>query len=244
MYRFVTLFQVLQLLGWRGLARILRARLSGSPVASVWVAEIGRELTFRFNNSDLVILLGVFLHRDCDIQLSPPPATILDLGANAGYTIAALRHRFPTARIIGLEPDPDSFATCQANHRSDANTLILPRAAAAASGQVASIGGDLIAMARQFADTSAGSAPGAITASSLGDLLTEFDCAGPILLKMDIEGAERAIFQAPAWLARVHAILVEPHGPDTAELLRTTLVAHGFTVSVVGEKLYGRRTPW
>jgi len=205
MYRFVTLYQVLRLFGWRGLARVLCTRLSGATAASIWVAEIGRSLTFRFNNSDLVILLGVFLHRDCDIQLSPPPATILDLGANAGYTIAALRHRFPTARIIGLEPDPDSFATCQANHRSDANTLILPRAAAAASGHVASIGADMIAMARQFACTTAESAPGAIAASSLDDLLTEFKCSGPILVKMDIEGAERAIFQAPAWLDQVHA---------------------------------------
>ena len=244
MYRLVTLLQVLRLLGWGGLVRIVRARLSGASSATVPVREIGRELTFRFNNSDLVILLGVFLHRDCDIELDPPPATILDLGANAGYTIAALRHRFPSARIIGLEPDPDSFANCLANHRADPLTTVLPRAAAATSGQVAALDTDAIAMARQFQDATAADRSDTITATSITDLLTEFSCAGPILVKMDIEGAELAIFHAPAWLERIQAILVEPHGTGTADFLRATLIAHGFTVTVVGEKLYGRRTPW
>lgn len=244
MYRLVTLLQVLRLLGWGGLVRIVRARLSGASSATVSVREIGRELTFRFNNSDLVILLGVFLHRDCDIELDPPPATILDLGANAGYTIAALRHRFPSARIIGLEPDPDSFTTCSVNHRADPHTTILPRAAAASSGQVAALGTDSIAMARQFHPATATDRGGTITATSIADLITEFTCADPILVKMDIEGAELGIFQSPAWLDRIHAILVEPHGVGTADFLRTTLVEHGFTVTVVGEKLYGRRAPW
>jgi hypothetical protein len=99
-------------------------------------------------------------------------------------------------------------------------------------------------MARQFRRAATTGAESTIVASSLTDLLDEFACAGPILVKMDIEGAELAIFRAPAWLDRIHAVLVEPHGAGTGDLIRDTLHARGFLVSEVGEKILGRRAPW
>jgi hypothetical protein len=77
--RLITLRQVASLLGVVQILRFLLTRLLGAPTLTVKLAADGAPLTIRFNNSDLVLLLGVFLHGDCHLSLQPPPALILDL---------------------------------------------------------------------------------------------------------------------------------------------------------------------
>lgn len=78
-----------------------------------------------------------------------------------------------------------------------------------------------------------------------GELLDEHSASGPVLVKMDIEGAEIALFeQAGPWLGRVQGVLVEPHGAGTGGLIERTLTQHGFSLHRVGEKILGLRAPW
>jgi hypothetical protein len=62
---------------------------------------------------------------------------------------------------------------------------------------------------------------------------------------MDIEGSEREIFRNPgSWLSRVQAVLAEPHGDGTDELIRSTLRENHFRVGQIGEKILGETSPW
>ncbi len=99
-------------------------------------------------------------------------------------------------------------------------------------------------MARQFISQSETVNGDTVAATSLNDLASEFATVGPTLVKMDIEGAEIEIFRSPSWLRSVEAVLVEPHGLGTDELICEALEAHGFALAQVGEKIYGRRAPW
>jgi len=244
MNRLITLRQLITLLGLGQALRFIFLRLRGSSTIAVRVRRTDAPLIIRFNNSDLVLLLGVFLHGDCHLPLHPPPALILDLGANTGLTARAWADQFPGARIIAVEPDRETHLLCVQNTAAHPGTICLNRIIGPVAGTGTLTNPDAISMARQFAPLPADH-PGGIRISPVEELLDAHPVAGPVLVKMDIEGAEVALFKQPEpWLQRVHAVLVEPHGKGTAELIERTFAQNGFSLQAVGEKILGLRAPW
>lgn len=244
MNKILTLGQLASLCGLRGVLQIALGRVLGRKSVRVRLGGSSLPLEIRFNNSDLVLFLGIFLHKDCHLRLGVDPATVLDLGANTGLTAVAFQRQFPHARVIAVEGDRDAFRVCQRNLPNTPLSLSVQRVVAARSGWANAENPDAISMARRFAESEE-SSPNTIQASAVDELLDEFGCEEPILVKMDIEGAEADIFREPArWLNRVQAVLVEPHGAGTAEMIRRTLEDFEFRVSQVGEKILGTRPPW
>ena len=76
-----------------------------------------------------------------------------------------------------------------------------------------------------------------VEAISIEDLLARYAPEGMIdVLKMDIEGAEAAVFSGPiAWLDRVACIIAELHPPFSLEQFRRLLIARGF--EILGSRL-------
>jgi hypothetical protein len=64
------------------------------------------------------------------------------------------------------------------------------------------------------------------------------------ILKMDIEGAERVVFQHgyERWIDRVDAIVIELHGSVAAEIFFRAIHGRGFIVSHCDELTVCRRT--
>jgi len=127
MNKLTTLRQLVTLLGAIQTLRFLFVRLSGAPAIAVHLKDSDAPLIIRFNNSDLVLLLGVFLHHDCHLSLCPPPELILDLGANTGLTARAFAGQFPSARIVAVEPDMETYQYCGKNTASHQRILCLNR---------------------------------------------------------------------------------------------------------------------
>lgn len=244
MHRLTTLRQLTALLGvWQTL-RILLQRALGASTVTVVLTRTAAPLAIRFNNSDLVLLLGVFLHGDCHLALQPAPDLILDLGANTGLTARAWADQFPTARIVAVEPDAATFRLCAQNTAAHAGTVCLNRIIGPVAGAGTLANPAAISMARQFTPLPPGTA-GGIRISPIEELLDEHPSSGPVLVKMDIEGAEIALFeQFEPWLNRVQGVLVEPHGEGTSALISRTLTRQGFSLHPVGEKILGLRAPW
>lgn len=237
-----SLHQISALCGPVAAARVFVAKVLCRPAVVLPVLSLGTTVSCRLNNSDLVVFLGTFLSRDCVVDLSPPPTLILDLGANVGFTALQFHAQYPSARIVALEPDLSSYELCKSN------TAAIPRVAVSNRGVFAHCGKfhltnpGSIAMSRRF--VSAGSAVDqAVDGVNCDGLLDTY--AQPhdrILVKMDIEGAEKDIFSKDTrWLNRVHAVLVEPHGEGTKQIIESALSASGFRIDMVGEKILGYR---
>ena len=54
--------------------------------------------------ADVFVFSGIFDHRYYELPLPFTPATILDLGANIGWTAIYFARRYPHARIACVEP--------------------------------------------------------------------------------------------------------------------------------------------
>jgi FkbM family methyltransferase len=95
---------------------IVRQKRSDSLGRISWQ---GRSLYYRAGTTDPLVLQQVLLKggRKAEYYLPPhlQPEVILDIGSNIGASILYFHHRFPSARIVGFEPHPETFAVLQKN---------------------------------------------------------------------------------------------------------------------------------
>jgi FkbM family methyltransferase len=191
-----------------------------------------RPIRFRSGQSilarraDAIVL---YEHFGLDVYAVPLAArgvnTVLDLGANVGYATLALNRRYPGARFVCVEPDAETRRLLRSNlELNDVDAAILSVAVVGAPGRYA-INRSHFPAANRVAARRDGDIEG-ITLTALLDRagLDEVD-----LMKIDIEGAEREVFEHAAdWCMRVRALVAELHDglePAQAEEL---LSPHGY----------------
>lgn len=201
----------------------------------------GGSVVCRLNNSDVVIFTAVFWGGEVKMPPDLQPQTILDLGANAGLTTASFAQQFPNAQILAVEPGSDNFAICRNNVSQFANVTAVRRASAADKGWLQLDNPEAMAMAHEYSKCNEAHA-GAVEALTMAEALNVTRGKRPVLVKMDIEGAEVEIFgRCDEWIHLVDAILVEPHGVGTDALIQNALERKGFDVDAIGEKIFGVR---
>lgn len=188
---------------------------------------------FRLGSTDLLVLEEIFLKNEYAMVKDGGvafPRTIVDLGANVGYSVRFWLQAYPGARIIAVEPDPENARLCQRNCDAcgmQGRVQVIQACARAFSGET-------------FLDTRSdawayacrdGPSEGAVPVPSLTvDRIMELgDIQGGVdLLKCDIEGGESEIFGTPGrWLRSTSAIVVEVHPPYTLMELERDLASAG-----------------
>lgn len=186
-------------------------RLSGRPV---WVRE---------GTADVDTVWDVFIHR-----YHLPPARvqrrgvelIWDLGANIGLTMADLAVQLPDARIVGVELDAANAALARRNFEAwDDRAQLIEAAAWPEDGETwyhRWPGATSAYYAHEPTPGEPSQGP-VVPTLSLDSLLER--TGGPVsFVKMDVEGAERALLtRNTGWAAEVGCIKVEVHGDYTPE---------------------------
>jgi FkbM family methyltransferase len=188
----------------------------------------GRTVFCRPLQSDVFTLGSTFI----DMFHLPPVqlrkhANIVDLGSNVGYTVAHFAVLYPDARVIGVEMDEANYHLAKRNTADFGDRVQLINAAVwrtNGSVQYAGVEADQFAVNDNPTQSSARTAP-SIRVDTL------FDSVGMETVdyvKMDVEGAEKVIFEDMAWAKRVKAMKIEIHPPATLEECRRKLEASGF----------------
>jgi FkbM family methyltransferase len=154
--------------------------------------------------------------------------TIVDAGANVGYTVLRFFTQFPLAKIIAIEPDAINLAQLMKNCAGYPN-LMVERAALWSHQCNLTIRDPEVASNAFIVEEDAA---GDIPALSIPDVLDRHDLATIDLLKIDIEGSETEVLGDPKsqdWLPRIRALLVETHNdfrPGSAEAVRRAVAGH------------------
>jgi FkbM family methyltransferase len=166
-----------------------------------------------------------------------PIRRIVDVGANIGDETFRFRVFHPDAEIVAIEADPDNAAMLRQNFGGDSRVTVLHRALWPNRGTVRIAAGP-ISQASHVADDGV-----PVETVTLPELLETYGTID--VLKIDIEGAERAVFsdpQASRWLRDVRMLIVEcpdADAPGTTLILATRLLETGIVwrCSVVDEYL-------
>ncbi len=177
-------------------------------------------------------------YRSADSVIRSAPHPIIDLGAHAGFFTLYCRTLNQTVPIIAIEPAPSNLKALHA-HLS-ANKIIGVTVVKAAVGSVTRRGTLMLTSDSHnhyLSDKKRNKTEQEIPVQifSLSDLRRTYNLNHVSLLKMDIEGGEKAIFTSleTDTLTGIEAIILEYH--DTEEKLsrriEQILREHGFSVA-------------
>lgn len=206
--------------------RVYEARIKLGPLRPL--------IRLRGGGGDMFIFHEVLGDEVYDLPpgaLEGPPQTIVDLGANIGMSTLLFASRFPQARIVCVEPHPDSAKLLRFNTASLGDRVTVVEAA------IASEPGTLrLALANEHYNASQvrrSDRSVEVQAVTMDQVITQAAMPHIDLLKMDIEGAERLILSAmPAWLRSVGLILGELHDYSFTDMQRDV----GFAGLIVAGK--------
>ncbi|NDP47088.1 MAG: FkbM family methyltransferase [Sulfuriferula multivorans] len=184
---------------------------------------------FRNKTTDYATLVSCFVegyHRPVR-PLSASPV-ILDLGSNVGYTIIDFKYHYPNARVYGVEMDEKNFSLCQKNLVGLLDVEVIHAAVWYEDTQV-EYDADAAADAFTIGKTNESSKKKSVPALSLPTLLSRWGLEYVDFIKLDIEGAEKQLFELgdSGWLERVGQISIELHGTYSPEKMAAVLQKYG-----------------
>ena len=204
--------------GLRGVVTALGAKITRSNVP-LRVDRPGITFPFylRCRTSDVATFDQIFVDQEYDCVVTRPPKVIVDAGANIGLASIYFANRFPESRIVAIEPEASNFERLRSNvapylnivpvqaalwNKNEEIDLVDPGAGnwgfmTFGSGSLERPRGDLRHKVRGM---------------TVDRIMHDYALDRIDILKVDIEGAEREVFQDPsAWLDRVDALIIELH---------------------------------
>jgi FkbM family methyltransferase len=223
----------------QGLGNSVRLEIAKQGQTSLVPRGYQFPLTFRAHTVDVAVYRQVFVDREYDHKMLAEihPKQIIDAGAHIGCASIFLAAKFPEARIIALEPDAANFELLKLNTKYYENIVPIHAALWYEDTQVRLTNPTGASWAIQVD----GSNPnGNVKAVTLSSVLREFGIAKIDLLKMDVEGAEKEIFEnnASDWLPRIGLLCIELHDrirPGAARAVYSRAVAFPFVKENRGE---------
>lgn len=200
----------------------------------------------RARTSDIDVFKHIFVLREYEtLDDLASPSLIVDCGANAGMSSAYFLSRFPTSKVIAVEPDPGNYQQLVHNTRAFGDRIDTVQAGVWSKSVglkfVENAQGDgrdwAVAVAEAGPDEQAD-----VQAVGIADLLERSGQSRISLLKIDIEGSELALFSqgVDAWLGRVDHLVIELHGKACEDAFHQAIEPYGFDVEAAGGVVIAR----
>lgn len=230
---------------WNGLKLFIKLKLK--KTATLNVADARYPISLRAGNSDQLVFKQVFLLKEYDLDkdfgmtIPSDLGVIIDAGANIGLASVYFANRYPNAKIIAIEPETGNFQQLKKNTAAYKN--IIPLQAALWNKKE-----ELIINNPGYGDwgfmveENTAKKDGAVQALSVSDLMEQYNLKTIDLLKIDIEGAEKEVFESGAekWLPQTKTIVVELHDrmkPGCSRVFFDSIKQENFALLVSGENL-------
>ena len=172
-------------------------------------------LMIRAKTSDLLVFEHVFVTSETKMLIDRigNPSVIIDAGANIGLTTASFAAAFPQAKIIAIEPQQDNFDILCKNVAAYPNVICLKAALWHTNTRLQLHDPGRSHYSFQVGEVIDPNEDGTVEALTVPELIDRFQLGKIDFLKVDIEGAEKEVFEngAEAWLPKVSSLAVELH---------------------------------
>ena len=197
----------------------LAGQLFEAKAISIAIPNSDVDVSLRLGTSDIQTFEQIFIRNEYNSPHLPSEArVVLDLGANIGLSAAFFALRYPNARIVAVEPDPDNYSLLLKNVERFGPRVVPLRAAAWSRDgtielETEDAEGNTLESWGPRGTEGTGNFKNPVQCYSVGTMIDQFNLSMIDLLKVDIEGGEFEIFSRDPgrWLSRVNAIVVETH---------------------------------
>ncbi len=243
-------------------ASIHAAKLLHRPYIRVPVPNTRRTIRLRTNSSDIDTYNQVLIQQDYDFSRFPhapqlasgaaavdaetQQITIVDCGANIGCSVLWFATQFPEAQIVAIEPDTANFELLNRNVAGLDNVRTIRAALWCSETRVVISNPDAEPWAFRTQAITGVSAQNRslIDTITMDQLLVDATSSTCIIVKMDIEGAEREVFSMnTSWLGRVDILIIELHdwmfpGQDNGRIFFSAVASRPIDYVAHGENLF------
>lgn len=187
--------------------------VSGATIIALKGIKNG--IHIRKGSSDIPTFHSIFAFREYDLKMiATPPKVIIDGGANIGLFSVFMKNRYPDARIIAVEPDGDNHAMAVKNLQGYNDVTVIKSGLWNKSA--------LLKVHDKFnqgkwamvvEETTDQNDATAVPAISINDIIHQYNLDKIDLLKLDIETAEKYLFDegSEQWLPKVKTLVIELH---------------------------------
>lgn len=202
--------------GYRGLLFAAKSRIL-PPLSKVKVnpPAFAKPVYMRTKSSDIPTYHQVFLGSEYDVDVAKVPGTIIDAGANVGFTSLFFAHKYPTARIFAIEPETSNFKLLKKNVAPYKNIIPIQAALWNLNTQIIISdpgSGKWGFQTRSPSENNSGATVERVAGKTLDSLMKEYAIDAVDILKVDIEGAERRVFEdASNWIDKIGVLMIELH---------------------------------
>ncbi len=195
--------------GVRGVASLVSHRLFGFPKQiSAHPPTVRNPLNVRIRTTDIYAYQEVLIGEEYDFDLSFSPRIIFDVGANIGMASIYFANRYPEARIVAVEAERSNFDLLARNVSPYRSVTPIHAALWNRDGDIfvnETPGGNWAFVTSE----AGGGVP--IPAITMNTLMRKYDISFIDFLKIDIEGAEKEVFESCNWMDRVGGMAIELH---------------------------------
>lgn len=209
----------------------------------------------RSGHPDVAVFNQIFIRGDYDISnlrqaerfnaSQGDGMLIVDCGANIGCSAIWFARRYPRAKVVAIEPEAGNFEQLQRNTASYPNIELVRAGVWSVPCDLAITNPRAPSWAFRMGQVQAGTAAaGAIPAVTLDAILGRYREMSSVIVKIDIEGAERDVFASNTdWLQHVDLLIIELHDAilpwaQTARPVLARLVQFPMDFVFRGENLF------
>lgn len=210
--------QYLHIIGVRGLVSAIIGKITKTLILlPIKKPNIKFPLFLRIPSSDAATFDQVFLSQDYDFDISRPPKTIVDAGANIGLASIYFANKFPNAKIIAIEPEESNLEILRKNIAPYNNIICVCGALWHQDSRINLVDPGLgkwgfMTQAKEDVEKNYGGIIHEVQGITVNTIMKEHGIEHIDILKMDIEGAELEVFSDPySWIENVDALIVELH---------------------------------
>jgi FkbM family methyltransferase len=202
-----------QVFGMKGLLSFAAIRYSSSQSARpLYFRASKHPLWVRPGSTDVPTMRDIFFNREYDFQIPGEVKVIIDAGANIGVSSVFFAKTFPDARIIAIEPEAANFMLLQRNVARYPHVTPVHAALWNTSGHLRLVDPGRGEHGFTTQEDAGAQAEAMVACISIPDLLNAYGLDHVDILKMDIEGSEKEVFEsASPWIDRVSVVIVELH---------------------------------
>lgn len=200
-----------------------------------------KKLIIRKDTSDHFVFRDIFLFKEFKLPIEINPKLIIDTGAYIGLSSLYYSSRFPNAKIIAVEPEATNFEILTNNTELHPNIKRIKAGIWSKNVRLKIIDHNSQKWAFTLMEAE-NSDPEAIDAITIDELLAQSGFEEIDILKIDIEGSEKEIFNTNSlnWLNKVKIIVLELHDrliPGCSEALYNAIKREEWQEFRKGEKI-------
>ncbi|CBK42103.1 putative Methyltransferase, FkbM family [Nitrospira defluvii] len=211
-----TFQQYYRTLGPKGIVYLLQAyAFPSSAMRQIYHPDIKHSFYLRIGSADVLTYRQIFVDEEYAFEPSRTPRSIIDAGANIGLATLYFANRFPDASIISVEPEGHNYRLLEKNVSAYPQIKTVQAAIWKDNEEISVIDPGLGEWGYQ---TAAGegllTSPSrhAVQGLTIDRLMADHGIDFVDILKIDIEGAEKEVFENPfLWIDRVGVLIIELH---------------------------------